>query len=237
MIIGRDLLQALGLDICFSDQTIRWEESRMPFRSLDQCKQRPRVHTSGHTLEEEIRNLRERGVLHETSPDRWQAAMFGVPIRDDRERTIYDTTGDVHKNAHPPRPTRTTMKVTSASSSQKQDSPWAPYMYTPTPMGLRTSPSSFMEAASRRPSSDDEGYSTYRVPSTLGVIERDGEPVTLIHPSPPERPPEELSTSASEMRAILETDVRLEHLHQRTRKQRPKKGTNPKWWKGTNPKW
>ncbi len=34
-IIGRDLLQFLGIDMCFSDQTIQWQELSMPFKDAD----------------------------------------------------------------------------------------------------------------------------------------------------------------------------------------------------------
>ena len=35
MIIGRDILQFLQMDLCFSDQTVRWGENTMPFKDKD----------------------------------------------------------------------------------------------------------------------------------------------------------------------------------------------------------
>ena len=35
MIIGRDILEFLGIDIKFSDQTVEWEFASMPFKDQD----------------------------------------------------------------------------------------------------------------------------------------------------------------------------------------------------------
>ena len=35
MIIGRDLLEFLGIDIKFSDQTVEWDSAVMPFKDVD----------------------------------------------------------------------------------------------------------------------------------------------------------------------------------------------------------
>ena len=34
MIIGRDVMQFLGIDICFSDLTIQWDGNGMPFKPV-----------------------------------------------------------------------------------------------------------------------------------------------------------------------------------------------------------
>ena len=35
MIIGRDVLSDLGIDLRFSNQTIEWDESQIPFKNID----------------------------------------------------------------------------------------------------------------------------------------------------------------------------------------------------------
>ncbi len=35
MILGRDLMEFLGIDVCFSDQTVKWDFAEMPFKDID----------------------------------------------------------------------------------------------------------------------------------------------------------------------------------------------------------
>ena len=230
MIIGRDLLQSLGIDIWFSDQTIRWDNgSKMDFRSLEQCRSGRQVRSLEKTLEEEIKHLRQQGILQEDSPDKWQAALFNVPIREHSPRRVYTTRSNIQQDVLPTQTDRTTIGTASASSTRHQQrstlqSP-SRWRYNPTPMGLRTSPSVFQRTAGIIASSseDDEQTTTHRVPATAGTIEINGHATTVIRPRPPAHPPWEHSTTAAELWAIDETAVRLKHLTRQTRKPRPKK--------------
>ena len=44
MIIGRDMLTDLGIDICFSDQVSRWEYAELPFKELDATTDAYHIH-------------------------------------------------------------------------------------------------------------------------------------------------------------------------------------------------